>query len=138
MGERVEGQATQILDLGERISGQAEGINELGGELGDLGRRMLEQGLLIEKQADAVAGRAADLVEALPTIEQAVSMVSPLEGAVARIGRAVDRLPGAQRATAAGAGGGESSEPVRGTGDRDPAPGVSSGAVEPEPGTAGG
>ncbi len=37
---------------------------------------------------------AGELAEALPTIEQAVTMVSPLEGAVERLGRTIDRLPG--------------------------------------------
>ena len=107
MGERIEGQADQVIDLGGRIGGQAKNINDLGGEIGELGRRLLEQGVLIELQADAVAARMAELVEALPTIEQAVSMVSPLEGAVERIGRAVDRLPGGIRR-----GAGETPEPI--------------------------
>lgn len=97
MGERIEAQADQVLDLGERVSGQAEEISALGKGIEDLGERMLVQGEVIERQADAVATGAADLVEALPTLEQAVSMVSPLEGAVERIGRAVDRLPGGAR-----------------------------------------
>lgn len=104
MGERIEGQAEQILDLGERITTQAQGIGDLGERISGqaesmtgLGERMLDQGVLIEQQAHSVVARAGELVEALPTIEQAVSMVSPLEGAVERIGRAVDRLPGGVR-----------------------------------------
>ena len=45
--------------------------------------------------------RAGELVEALPTIEQAVTMVSPLEGAVERLGRTIDRLPGGRGTRAA-------------------------------------
>jgi hypothetical protein len=97
LGERIDGRADQVLGLGERISTQTEAVTELGAEIEELGKRMLEQGLIIEKQAEAVAARAGELVEALPTIELAVSMVSPLEGAVERIGRAVDRLPGGLR-----------------------------------------
>jgi hypothetical protein len=97
LGERIDGRADQVLGLGERISTQTEAVTELGAEIEALGRRMLEQGMIIEKQAEAVAARAGELVEALPTIEMAVSMVSPLEGAVERIGRAVDRLPGGLR-----------------------------------------
>jgi hypothetical protein len=97
LGERIDGRADEVLGLGERISTQTAAVTELGAEMEELGRRMLEQGVIIEKQAEAVAARAGELVEALPTIELAVSMVSPLEGAVERIGRAVDRLPGGLR-----------------------------------------
>jgi hypothetical protein len=38
----------------------------------------------------------------LPTLERAIEMASPLEGAIDRVGRLVDRLPGgAARRTAA-------------------------------------
>ena len=94
LGDRVSSQASEIISMGERLGGQGEGINELGGRLEGLGREMLEQGVVISQRADLVATRAGDLVDALPTIEQAVTMVSPLEGAVERFGRAVDRLPG--------------------------------------------
>jgi hypothetical protein len=100
LGERISGQAEGILTLGEQVSGQAEGIRELGDRIDELGRHMLEQGLMLERQADAVATRAGELVEALPTLEQAVTMVTPLEGAVERLGRAVDRLPGGGRRAA--------------------------------------
>lgn len=94
LGTTVSGQATQIIDIGGRVSGQADQINELGERMETLGREVVDQGALIEQRAVQLAARAGDLVEALPTIEQAVTMVSPLEGAVERFGRAVDRLPG--------------------------------------------
>jgi hypothetical protein len=113
LGETIEGQASQILGMGDRIGGQAEQIiglgdridtrgaeiTELGARLEALGRQMLEQGVVISQRADAVATRAADLVDALPTIEAAVTMVSPLEGAVERLGRTIDRLPGGRSRT---------------------------------------
>ena len=108
LGESIEGQANQIIGMGDRIGGQAEQIigmgdridvrgaeiTDLGARLEALGREMLAQGVVISQRADAVSARAADLVDALPTIEQAVTMVSPLEGAVERLGRTIDRLPG--------------------------------------------
>jgi hypothetical protein len=48
--------------------------------------------------AGEVAQRGAQVAEALPYLERAVTMVEPLEGAVERLGRIVDRLPGAARA----------------------------------------
>ena len=94
MGDKIGGQADQIIGLGDRIDVRGAEITELGARLETLGREMLSQGVVISQRADAVATRAADLVDALPTIEQAVTMVSPLEGAVERLGRTIDRLPG--------------------------------------------
>jgi hypothetical protein len=106
LGTTVSGQATQIIDIGGRVSGQADQLNDLGTRMETLGREVLDQGVLIEQRAVQVANRAGELVEALPTIEQAVTMVSPLEGAVERFGRAVDRLPGG-RPRLGGRGGAE-------------------------------
>ena len=44
-------------------------------------------------RAQAVAEVGAQVVESLPTLERAVTMATPLEGAVERVGRLVDRLP---------------------------------------------
>ena len=42
--------------------------------------------------------KSAELIpQALPILEQAVALGAPLEGAVERIGRIVDRLPGGRR-----------------------------------------
>jgi hypothetical protein len=94
MGGKIGGQADEIVSLGGRIDGRGAEITELGARLEELGRQMLAQGEVISERADAVATRAGDLVDALPTIEQAVTMVSPLEGAVERLGRTIDRFPG--------------------------------------------
>ncbi len=94
MGERIESQAAEIIELGERVSAQAEELGGLGTRMETLGRDVLQQGVVLQSQADAMVASAGELAEALPTIEQAVTMVSPLEGAVQRLGRTIDRLPG--------------------------------------------
>ena len=80
----------------------ARGVDatEEGVELRDAATRVDER-LLAVIEAALVLGRrgrdgevAGELVDALPTIEHAVTMVSPLEGAVERLGRTIDRLPG--------------------------------------------
>ncbi len=97
MGERIEGQAAEIIELGERVSAQADELGALGTRMETLGRDVLQQGVVLQSQADAMVGAAGELAEALPTIEQAVTMVSPLEGAVQRLGRTIDRLPGGRQ-----------------------------------------
>lgn len=94
LGERIEGQAAEILVLGERVSAQAEELGGLGSRMETLGRDVLQQGTVLQSQADAMVSAAGELAEAMPTIEHAVTMVSPLEGAVQRLGRTIDRLPG--------------------------------------------
>jgi hypothetical protein len=94
LGERIDARAQQILDVGEHIQGRADDLIALGADMHKLGGNVLEQGDLIEQRARDVAERAADIVAALPLLERALALGEPLEGAVERLGRMVDRLPG--------------------------------------------
>ncbi|HWF50269.1 MAG TPA: hypothetical protein VG294_06435 [Solirubrobacteraceae bacterium] len=111
LGERLDGRAEAILELGTRLDGRAEAILELGArldgrtteliELGtrmhDLGDRVDARGAEVAIQAGAVADTATELITVLPTIERALQLATPLEGAIDRFGRLVDRLPGGRR-----------------------------------------
>ena len=66
-----------MIEIGERVL-----------ELGDI---LMERSTLADRAKDA--DRGADVAAALPTLQRAVS-IEPLEGAVERLGRAIDRLPG--------------------------------------------
>jgi hypothetical protein len=44
-----------------------------------------------------VAERGAEVAGALPVLQRAVGIAEPLEGAVERLGRMVDRFPGGRR-----------------------------------------
>jgi hypothetical protein len=98
--ERLESRADEILALGASIDARGESIVELGDRLETLGKQVYEQGELIERRAAEVAQRGGELVATLPTLEAAVALVTPLEGAVERLGRMVDRLPGGARRAA--------------------------------------
>jgi hypothetical protein len=95
--ERLESRADEVLALGASIDARGESIVELGDRLEALGKQVYQQGELIEKRAAEVAERGGELVATLPTLEAAVALVTPLEGAVERLGRMVDRLPGGAR-----------------------------------------
>ncbi|GAC1439449.1 MAG: hypothetical protein NVSMB51_17400 [Solirubrobacteraceae bacterium] len=111
LGERIDAQGAQIVGLGERVDARAEAILALGVQLDDrgtailaLGERLLETGQamlpearLVHQRAGELSDHAADLVAVLPMLEQAVHLATPLEGAVDRLGRIVDRLPGDSR-----------------------------------------
>jgi hypothetical protein len=95
--ERLDARADDILALGASIDARGQSIVELGEQLHALGSQIHEQGVLIEERAAEVAVRGQELVATLPTLEAAVALVAPLEGAVERLGRMVDRLPGGAR-----------------------------------------
>lgn len=93
--DKLDRRADQILALGQKLDDRADEVVALGNQMSSLGRDIRAQGEVIEKRADAVVKTGMQIVDALPTLERAVGIVSPLEGAVERMGRIVDRFPGA-------------------------------------------
>lgn len=94
LGERIDQRAERIERMGERVLELGERIEAKGAELGELGERIHAEGRQLDRRAREMIETGERLVETLPTIEQAVSLAQPLEGAVERLGRAVDMLPG--------------------------------------------
>ncbi len=94
-GERVDARAEELVG---RLDKQAEALLEQSQALHEQAVAILAQGERVEAAAREVAERGAALVDALPVMQRAVEMAEPLEGAVERLGRMVDRLPGARRA----------------------------------------
>jgi hypothetical protein len=109
---------SRVLTLVERLDQRAEAVLALGGQIDERGKAMValateldaraaallglgeqidDRGASIVAHADLVASRAAEVVAVLPTLEKAVAIATPLEGAVERLGRMVDRLPGEAR-----------------------------------------
>jgi hypothetical protein len=99
VAEQIERTATVVVGLGERIEQRAGEVIVLGGTLQELALQVLDEARVMALRAEAVAEVGAQVVAALPTLERAVNMATPLEGAVERVGRLVDRLPGGRLAT---------------------------------------
>jgi chromosome segregation ATPase len=98
LGERLDRRAEAIMVLGERLDGRAAELIELGDGMRELGDRIDERGAEIVDRAGGVVETGAELIAVLPAFERALEMATPLEGAIDRFGRLVDRLPGgAQR-----------------------------------------
>jgi hypothetical protein len=95
VGERLEGQAASLLTLGTRIETRGAELVDLGGRMENLGERVQVTGGEIVDRATRVSDVAAEVVGVLPALEKAIEMAIPLEGAIDRVGRFVDRLPGA-------------------------------------------
>jgi hypothetical protein len=95
--ERLDERAEAINELGERLDQRAAELLELGREMRELGGRIDTTGGEIVEQAGRVVTTANDVVTMLPTLERALELASPLEGAIDRFGRMVDRFPGGGR-----------------------------------------
>ena len=97
IAERLDEHAIAILELGARIDGRAGELIDLGTRIHALGDRVDARGEEVAIQAGAVVETATELIAVLPTLERALEMATPLEGAIDRFGRLVDRLPGGRR-----------------------------------------
>jgi hypothetical protein len=94
IGETIADNSAAMVELGQSIEARGEAMVDLGERMIVLGNAVLERSVVISDRAKEVADRGADVAAALPVLERAVSMASPLEGTVERLGRALDRLPG--------------------------------------------
>jgi len=94
--ESLDDKADRMLSIAEDLDAQANRLIALGERMEKIGTNVEGLGGEIVRAAAAVNESALRL---LPTVEQAVVMAGPLEGAVERLGRVVDRLPGASKTT---------------------------------------
>jgi transposase len=94
IAERLDRQAETINQLGERLDKRAEQLLELGQSMRELGDQIDATGSDIAERAGEVVASAGELITMLPTLERAIALASPLEGAIDRFGRMVDRFPG--------------------------------------------
>jgi hypothetical protein len=94
VAQRLDQRAEAIMALGERLDVRAGELLELGDAMRDLGDRIDSRGGEIADRAGQVVDTGAELIAVLPAFERALEMATPLEGAIDRFGRLVDRLPG--------------------------------------------
>jgi hypothetical protein len=94
VAERLDRRAETFVALAERLDARAEELLLLGTELRQLGLQVDARGGEIVDRAGQVVQAGAELVAVLPALERAIEMATPLEGAIDRFGRLVDRLPG--------------------------------------------
>jgi methyl-accepting chemotaxis protein len=118
IAERLDRRAEAVLSIGERLDAQATELVDLGSHMQKLGAQVDARGAEIVDRATRVVETGSELIGVLPALERALEMASPLEGAIDRFGRLVDRLPGgvARRPTSATAEtpGGEQAAPASG------------------------
>ncbi len=96
IAQRLDERAEAVLSIGHRLNERAAGLLELGTKIELLGGQVDARGAEIVDRATQVVETGSELIGVLPALEQALEMASPLEGAIDRFGRLVDRLPGGQ------------------------------------------
>jgi hypothetical protein len=103
IGEGIDDRFEEILALGERIvalGARVDDLVALGDRVDQIDARAVEvlaTGDRVEQAARDVAASGRLIADALPVLQRAITMAEPLEGAVERLGRIVDRLPGGAR-----------------------------------------
>jgi hypothetical protein len=94
IAERLDRRAEAVMALGDRLDRRAGELIDLGGNMQLLGEQVDARGAEIVDRAAAVVQTGSELINVLPALERALDMATPLEGAIDRFGRFVDRLPG--------------------------------------------
>jgi ABC-type transporter Mla subunit MlaD len=86
----------EVVATGDRVVGVAADASARIDEVLATGERVADVGARVEGRMDGreVADAGRQIAEALPALQRAIHMAEPLEGAVERLGRIVDRLPG--------------------------------------------
>jgi hypothetical protein len=103
VGEDIAASARNALELLERLDARAGELIELGATMRALGERVDARGAEIVDRATKVVETGGELITVLPAFERALEMATPLEGAIERVGRLVDRMPGGSAARRRGA-----------------------------------
>ncbi len=95
IAERLDQRGYTISELAERLDARALQLLEMGQNMHEVGIRIDATGTQIVDRAGHVVATAGELITILPAFERALDLASPLEGAIDRFGRIVDRFPGA-------------------------------------------
>lgn len=94
VAERIEALGEQVIGVAERIDDRAEAVLALGERFDEIAIQIVQEAQGIQAAATEVSARGTEVMAALPLLERVVELSLPLEGAVERLGRVVDRLPG--------------------------------------------
>jgi hypothetical protein len=94
VAQRIDRRADSMLAIAERLDARAGEMIELANNITALGERVHTRGGEVVDSANRVAATGTELIAVLPALERAIEMATPLEGAIDRFGRLMDRLPG--------------------------------------------
>jgi hypothetical protein len=92
--ERIETQLDNGIALGRKLEARGAEITELGQQFDKLGDALMAEARSTQAVGREIALRGGEIAAALPLLQRALDLGEPLEGAIERAGRIVDRLPG--------------------------------------------
>ncbi len=95
IAERLDARAESFGELGERLDRRAGELVVMGEQMRAMGDGIDQRGAEIVTSAELVSQTGHELILMLPALERALDLATPLEGAIDRFGRFVDRFPGA-------------------------------------------
>ena len=98
VAQMIEQRGEEAIALAVRLDERAVAVLELGVRAEEHMDEVMAQAALISERAALVATTGAEVAAALPLLQRALELTEPLEGAVERLGRVVDRLPVGRRA----------------------------------------
>ena len=97
VGRRLHERGEALLDAGERVLQQGKDVEARAARLDERADEMLAQSERVIDAAREVAERGAEVAAALPTLQQIAATTEPLQPAIERFSRMVDRLPGGKK-----------------------------------------
>jgi hypothetical protein len=92
--ERIEAQLDAGMALGRKLERRGAQIAVMGDQFEHLGDALLAEARSTQVVGAEIAKRGGEIAAALPLLQRALDLGEPLEGAIERAGRIVDRLPG--------------------------------------------
>lgn len=84
----------RVIALLESLDQTAKQVLALGERFNVIGDQMLTEANLVHTRAAEVVETAREMITVLPAIRRAVELGEPLEGAIERFARIVERIPG--------------------------------------------
>lgn len=116
--DRLDARAEGVLEAFEKVQVRAQDILDMGERLDDRAAEILEAFASFEERGDALLALATRIEEGTPELNRALeaietlneaagtlaSTAQPMQGALERVGRIADRLPGSPRPPRTGTG----------------------------------
>lgn len=90
----LEAQLDRGMEVGRRLEKRGADIAALSDQFEHLGDALLTEARATQAIGTEIVERGAEIAAALPLLQRALELGEPLEGAIERAGRIVDRLPG--------------------------------------------
>lgn len=86
LAERIDDRAEAILTLGQHVDRRTDELLDLGINICSVGGQIDARGAELVDRASQVVATGGGLLRVMPTLQWAIEMTAPLEGAIDRLG----------------------------------------------------